>query len=66
MSPAERLRQRLQQPGILIMPGCHDAMSARLIEEAGFVAQRMLQDDPAAARRHVERWFGGREELLDA
>jgi len=35
-SPAERLRRRLQQPGILVMPGCHDAMSARLIEEAGF------------------------------
>ena len=35
-SSAERLRRRLQQPGILIMPGCHDAMSARLIQEAGF------------------------------
>lgn len=35
-SPAQRLRQRLQRPGILIMPGCHDAMSARLIQEAGF------------------------------
>jgi 2-methylisocitrate lyase-like PEP mutase family enzyme len=35
-SPAAQLRRRLQQPGILIMPGCHDAMSARLIEEAGF------------------------------
>jgi 2-methylisocitrate lyase-like PEP mutase family enzyme len=35
-SPAEQLRRRLQQPGILIMPGCHDAMSARLIQEAGF------------------------------
>src|SRR6188508_205304 len=36
MTPAERLRQRLRRPGILVMPGCHDAMSARLIEEAGF------------------------------
>jgi 2-methylisocitrate lyase-like PEP mutase family enzyme len=35
-SAAERLRQRLRQPGLIIMPGCHDAMSARLIEEAGF------------------------------
>jgi 2-methylisocitrate lyase-like PEP mutase family enzyme len=35
-SPVEQLRRRLQQPGILIMPGCHDAMSARLIQEAGF------------------------------
>jgi 2-methylisocitrate lyase-like PEP mutase family enzyme len=35
-SPAERLRHRLRQPGLVIMPGCFDAMSARLIEEAGF------------------------------
>jgi 2-methylisocitrate lyase-like PEP mutase family enzyme len=35
-SPAERLRALLRRPGILVMPGCHDAMSARLIEEAGF------------------------------
>ena len=34
--PAESLRRRLQRPGILVMPGCHDAMSARLIQEAGF------------------------------
>jgi 2-methylisocitrate lyase-like PEP mutase family enzyme len=35
-SPADRLRQLLARPGLLVMPGCHDAMSARLIEEAGF------------------------------
>jgi 2-methylisocitrate lyase-like PEP mutase family enzyme len=33
---AARLRTLLEKPGLLIMPGCHDAMSARLIEEAGF------------------------------
>ena len=36
MTPADRLRELLRRPGILVMPGCHDAMSARLIEEAGF------------------------------
>ena len=36
MTPAERLRVLLARPGILVMPGCHDAMSARLIEAAGF------------------------------
>jgi 2-methylisocitrate lyase-like PEP mutase family enzyme len=35
-SASEKLRKRLTQPGILVMPGCHDAMSARLIAEAGF------------------------------
>jgi 2-methylisocitrate lyase-like PEP mutase family enzyme len=36
VSPADRLRELLQRPGILVMPGCHDAMSARLVAEAGF------------------------------
>jgi 2-methylisocitrate lyase-like PEP mutase family enzyme len=36
MPPADRLRALLARPGLLVMPGCHDAMSARLIEEAGF------------------------------
>ena len=36
MTPADRLRELLRRPGILVMPGCHDAMSARLVEEAGF------------------------------
>ena len=35
-SPAERLRALLKRPGLITMPGCHDAMSARLIDEAGF------------------------------
>ena len=35
-APAARLRALLARDTILIMPGCHDAMSARLIEAAGF------------------------------
>jgi 2-methylisocitrate lyase-like PEP mutase family enzyme len=35
-SPADRLRSLLARGTILIMPGCHDAMSAHLIEAAGF------------------------------
>ena len=35
-SPAARLRALLARDTILTMPGCHDAMSARLIEAAGF------------------------------
>lgn len=35
-SPANQLRQLLNQPGILFMPGCHDAISAKLCEQAGF------------------------------
>ena len=35
-SPAGQLRELLVQPGLLIMPGCYDAISAKLIEDAGF------------------------------
>lgn len=36
MSAAESLRKLLKQPGILSFPCCYDALSARLIERAGF------------------------------
>lgn len=35
-SSTDRLRELLAGPGLLQMPGCFDAMSARLIEQAGF------------------------------
>jgi 2-methylisocitrate lyase-like PEP mutase family enzyme len=49
-SAAERLRALLGRPGILVMPGCHDAMSARLIEESGFELGFMSGFAVAAAR----------------
>jgi 2-methylisocitrate lyase-like PEP mutase family enzyme len=50
MTPAARLRTLLARPGILVMPGCHDAMSARLIEEAGFELGFMSGFAVSAAR----------------
>ena len=38
MKGTTRLRQLLQQPGMLVAPGAHDVMTARLIEQAGFDA----------------------------
>jgi 2-methylisocitrate lyase-like PEP mutase family enzyme len=35
-SPADQLRALLAQPGLILMPCCFDAFSARLIERAGF------------------------------
>lgn len=35
-SGAASLRQRLSEPGILQAPGCFDALSARMLEAAGF------------------------------
>lgn len=40
-SPAERLRTRLAQPGIILTPACFDALSARIVERAGFDASFM-------------------------
>ncbi len=36
MSPAQQLKELLDAPGLLVMPGCYDAFSARLIERARF------------------------------
>ena len=38
MHNATKLRQLLQQPGIIKAVGAHDALSAKLIERAGFDA----------------------------
>jgi 2-methylisocitrate lyase-like PEP mutase family enzyme len=50
MIAPDRLRRLLERPGILVMPGCHDAMSARLIEEAGFEVGFMSGFGVSAAR----------------
>jgi 2-methylisocitrate lyase-like PEP mutase family enzyme len=49
-SPADRLRALLARPGLLLMPGCHDALSAKLIEEAGFPLAFMSGFTVSAAR----------------
>ncbi|HEY5664069.1 MAG TPA: isocitrate lyase/PEP mutase family protein [Ilumatobacter sp.] len=41
MSSAARLRALLGGPGLLTVPGCSDALGARLIEQAGFDAAYM-------------------------
>jgi methylisocitrate lyase len=38
MSKAARLKSLIEAPEILVMPGAHDPLSAKLIEEAGFDA----------------------------
>src|SRR6476660_9139147 len=50
MTSADRLRTLLARSGILVMPGCHDAISARLIEEAGFELGFMSGFAVSAAR----------------
>jgi 2-methylisocitrate lyase-like PEP mutase family enzyme len=47
---AERLRRLLQGPDLLLMPCCFDALSARLIEQAGFPLTFMSGFAVSAAR----------------
>jgi len=49
-TPAAALRQLLQLPGIRVMPCCFDALSARLIERAGFALTFMSGFAVSAAR----------------
>ena len=50
MSPADRLRQLLAQPDVVVTPGCFDALSAKLVERAGFGAAFMGGFAVSAAR----------------
>ena len=48
--PVDALRQLLAAPGIRVMPCCFDALSARLIEDAGFPLSFMSGFAVSAAR----------------
>lgn len=45
-----RLRELLQRPGIVVAPGAYDAVSARLVEQAGFDAVYIGSYATAASR----------------
>jgi len=49
-APARRLRALLAEPGLRIMPCCFDALSARLVERAGFSLTFMSGFGVSAAR----------------
>jgi 2-methylisocitrate lyase-like PEP mutase family enzyme len=50
MNQADKLRKLLAGPDVLVLPGCFDAMSARLIERAGYRGAFMGGFAVAAAR----------------
>lgn len=50
MSAAVKLKDLLSNPGIITLPGCYDAMSAKLIERAGFSGTFMSGFMVSAAR----------------
>lgn len=49
-SPPEALRRLLMKPGLITLPCCYDALSARLIERAGFPATFMSGFAVSSAR----------------
>ncbi|WP_197035010.1 oxaloacetate decarboxylase [Herbaspirillum sp. RV1423] len=49
MKQAMSLARRLRQPGIVVAPGCHDALGARIYEQAGFEAVYMTGNGLSAS-----------------
>jgi len=60
--PGELLGSR--QSGVPMLRFADPEADADLLEAARAAADTLLREAPEAARRHVERWLGGREELL--
>ena len=50
MSATDKLKDLLNKPGIITLPGCYDAMSAKLVERAGFLGTFMSGFMVSAAR----------------
>jgi 2-methylisocitrate lyase-like PEP mutase family enzyme len=50
VTPAQKLRDLLAEPGVHVMPGCFDALSAKLIADAGFKVTFMSGFAVSAAR----------------
>jgi 2-methylisocitrate lyase-like PEP mutase family enzyme len=50
VTPAQKLRDLLAEPGVHIMPGCFDGLSAKLVADAGFKVTFMSGFAVSAAR----------------
>lgn len=63
---ASRLRALLARPGLLCLPGCYDALSARLVEAAGYPAAYVTGFGTAAAAFGLpDTGLVGFREMLD-
>jgi len=61
--PGEYLGER--QSGEPLLRFADLERDGELVARAVEAAQEMLERHPAAARAHVERWLGGRKDLID-
>src|SRR5689334_6299267 len=62
--PGEFLGAR--QSGVPMLRFADIERDVALIEQARDAADALLQSDPAAAERHLERWLGGRQDFIKA
>ena len=62
--PGEFLGAR--QSGVPLLRFADIERDVDLIEQARDAADALLQSDPAAASRHLERWLGGRQDFIKA
>ena len=62
--PGEFLGAR--QSGVPLLRFADVERDVALIEQARDAADELMQSDPAAAARHLERWLGGRQEFIKA
>jgi 2-methylisocitrate lyase-like PEP mutase family enzyme len=65
MDNARRLRTLLQQPEALVAPGVYDALTARLVEQAGFAAAYMTGAGTSAARGYPDYGLLTMSEMVD-
>lgn len=65
MKPTARLRELLGQPGIVTAPGAYDAITARLIEQAGFAAVYMTGAGTSMARGFPDFGLLSMSEMVD-
>jgi ATP-dependent DNA helicase RecG len=62
--PGEFLGAR--QSGMPLLRFADPERDVRLIESARAAADELLRREPGAAKAHLERWLGGKEELIKA
>ena len=62
--PGEFLGAR--QSGVPLLRFADIERDVALIEQARDAADELLQSDPAAAERHLDRWLGGRQAFIKA
>ena len=60
--PGEFLGAR--QSGVPMLRFANLEEDAALVETAREIATKLLRDQPDVAQRHLDRWLGGRDELL--